>query len=91
MSLGKIVLGLATATSATMGCAMYGVTDAKGTPLPGREYVWPGTALASLYVGSVISLPDHGPDKVFGGMCAVATGVVGAASYGVGYLIGSLS
>lgn len=91
MGLADIVLGIATVASATLGCAVYGVTDAKGTHVPGREYVWPGTALASFYLGNKLGLPDNGGDAGTGIMYTGAAAVVGGISYGIGYLIGSLS
>ncbi len=91
MGLADIVLGIATFASATVGCAVYGVTDAKGTPVPGREYIWPGTAIAAFYLGNKIGLPDNGGDATTGALYTGATAVVGGISYGIGYLIGSLS
>lgn len=89
--LTEIVLGAASLCSATLGSTIYGFADAKGTPLPGREYLWPATGLAAGWVGSKIPLPDNGPDKEFGVVCAVGTAVVGAGCYGIGYLVGHLS
>jgi len=91
MALTDIVLGIATVASTVGGSAMYGVTDAKGTPLPHREYVWPATGLAASYLGSKFPLPDNGPDRVFGIGVGVAATIVGAVSYGLGYLVGHLS
>lgn len=89
MALTEIVLGIASLGSATIGSALYGFADAKGTPLPAREFVWPGTLLASLYVGVKIPLPDNGPSKGVGVALAAGVGVVGAGCYGLGYLIGA--
>ena len=91
MGLTEIVLGIGALGSATIGSAMYGVTDAKGTPMPGREYVWPATGVASLWVGAKIPLPDNGPNAGFSVRLAAGVTAVGAASYGLGYLFGYLS
>ena len=70
---------------------MYGVTDAKGTPLPGREIVWPATEVAAFYLGREWGLPDNDADAKIGAMYAVTTAVVGGAAYGLGYLVGSVT
>ncbi len=89
--LTEIVLGAASLCSATLGSTIYGFADAKGTPLPGREYIWPATLVSVGWVGSKIPLPDNGSERMFGGICAVGTTVVGAGCYGIGYLVGNLS
>lgn len=91
MALTDIVLGVATVASTIGGSAMYGVTDARGTPLPHREYVWPATELAALYLGSKVPLPDNGPSKKFGVGVGLAAAALGAVSYGLGYLVGHIS
>lgn len=91
MGLAEIVLGIATVASATVGCAVYGVTDAKGTPVPGKEYVMPATAAAAFYFGNKIGLPDNEGDATTGVLYTGAAGIVGGVSYGLGYLIGALS
>ncbi len=83
------IIALGTVASTTLGSFAYGMMDAKGTPLPGKEYVIPATAFGVFYCGQKFGLPDNSGG--FGGTYLAAATIVGASLYGLGYLIGKVN
>ncbi|MBI4918412.1 hypothetical protein HY837_00655 [archaeon] len=83
------IVALATVGSTVLGSFAYGMMDAKGTPLPGKEYVIPATAFGAFYMGQKFGLPDNGSG--FGGTYLMGAEIVGASLYGLGYLIGKVN
>ncbi len=64
--------------------------------MPGREYVWPGTAFTAFFLGAKwegFGLPDNPPFKshTSGLIFTSAACMLGVVSYGAGYLLGYLT
>jgi len=89
MGLTELVLGVGALGSATLGFAIYGFADARGTPLPQREHVWPATGVLAFALGNRLGLPDNDQNFwVDGTFYTVGIGVIAAGCYGVGYATG---
>ncbi len=83
------IIALGTIGATVLGSFAYGMMDAKGTPLPGKEYTIPATAFGAFYLGQKYGFPDNSGG--FGGSYLATAAVVGASLYGLGYLIGRLN
>lgn len=84
------IIALGTVASATLGSFAYGMMDAKGTPLPGKEYIIPATAFGAFYLGQKFGLPDNFGES-FGGTYLAGAAIAGVTLYGLGYLVGSVN
>ena len=85
------IVGLATFGSTVFAGLAYGVTEAKGGGMPGKEYVIPLLLLSSFCSGAKPSSPIDKIDPQVGGVYAGVTAAVWGVSFGLGSLVERLT
>lgn len=89
MSSLDTLIGFTTLASAASSGLVYGLSDGQGVSLPGRGFIWSATGALAYYYGAKPSHPNHNSDRKVGVVCTATAAVLGTASYGVGYFLGS--
>jgi len=84
--LGFGILGLTVMTDLT-----YGVAEAKGGTMPGKEYIMPLLGVSGFCFGTIPSSPADRVDPKVGGVYAGVTAMLWGVSYGLGYLVEKLT
>lgn len=80
----------ATLFSGVAGGFAYGLMEAKGTPLPGKEYFIGATLVGSFFVSQ--KLVNFVTEDQWAGVKGTGiTAAIGASAYGLGYLVGRLN
>lgn len=84
------MLACASVGVAIGGGLTYGINDALGKPMPGREYVFGGTLLGAYDAGRSLGLPDNEGSRRTGVLYTFGVGAVGGVCYFIGLGIGHL-
>ena len=84
----EAIIGVGAFLSAVTSSVAYGMSDAKGHPIPGREYVWPLLGITVFSFGAKPRSQKEKIDLPVGAVYTSITAGISAASYAVGYLLG---
>lgn len=80
------LVGLGILGSTVVTGLTYGIAEAKGFIVPGKEYILPFFGVCGFCFGANPSSPADKLDPQVGAVCAGFTAALWGVSYGVGYL-----